>query len=150
MRYGTSRRPYERLPRLEHGRAVLEGSSDGAAFPASSADEPAGVLNHIPAVRWRWTCRASGLRHGTRAASSSRSARPRLPDKDDRALARSGPHEANPTARRVPGVGRYLKYRPPRSVFRVLLPGRPRRRRLGSLESGRAPGIQSPPSPRAP
>ena len=47
--------------------------------------------------------------------------------------------------------GRYLKYRPPPGgIPSTVLPGSPRGRRLGSPESRRAPGIRSPPPPRAP
>ena len=63
-----------------------------ATSPESSADEP-----------------ADGLRTSAMAmeASNSRArARARLPDncEDDRVLARSGPHESDPTAKRVAGV----------------------------------------------
>ena len=64
-----------------------------ATSPASSADEPADGL------------RTSAM---AMAASNSRArarARARLPDncEDDRVLARSGPHESDPTAKRVAG-----------------------------------------------
>ena len=65
-----------------------------ATSPASSADEPADGL------------RTSAM---AMAASNSRArarARARLPNncEDDRVLAQSGPHESDPTAKRVAGV----------------------------------------------
>ena len=61
-----------------------------ATSPESSADEP-----------------ADGLQTSAMAMAASNSrARARLPDncEDDRVLARSGPHESDPTAQRVAGV----------------------------------------------
>ena len=86
---GAGWAPHGRLPRPERARAVLEGS--GGEVP-----RVLGQRARLPPPNPS----AMAL-----AASTSRSrARARLPEKDDRVLARSGPYESNPTAKRVLGV----------------------------------------------